>query len=113
MPGDCGGTSGTIRCPRSPRPGCAALRLVLIAPTTPLLRRAADNPDGLDPALIEANYAAIAADVLVCGASLAVYRGAGHGLYASDHEALNADLLAFINSHDPQPGLPHHARPGR
>jgi pimeloyl-ACP methyl ester carboxylesterase len=23
--------------------------------------------------------------------------GAGHGLYASDHDALNADLLAYIN----------------
>jgi non-heme chloroperoxidase len=30
-------------------------------------------------------------------ASLTVYPGAGHGLYASDHHALNADLLAFIN----------------
>jgi hypothetical protein len=29
---------------------------------------------------------------------------------ASDHDALNADLLAFINGHHPQPGLPHHAR---
>jgi len=37
-------------------------RLVLIAPTTPL-RRTADNPGGLDPALIDANYAAVAADV--------------------------------------------------
>jgi non-heme chloroperoxidase len=157
-------------------------RLVLIAPTTPLLRRTADNPDGLDPALIDANYAAVAADVpkwcadfeatgpyfgtspgaspglidgtirmivdtplpvlletlkvnadadmraelqniqvptliihgdqdasapidltgrktaeLIGGASLTVYPGAGHGLYASDHETVNADLLAFIN----------------
>jgi len=30
-----------------------------------------------------------------------VYPGAGHGLYASDHDALNADLLAFINGHQP------------
>jgi pimeloyl-ACP methyl ester carboxylesterase len=165
-------------------------RLVLIAPTTPLLRRTADNPSGLDPALIDANYAAVAADVpkwcadfeaagpyfgtspggspglidwtirmivdtplpvlletlkvnadadmraelqkvriptliihgdqdasapigltgrktaeLIPAASLTVYPGAGHGLYASDHHALNADLLAFINgeasqSHD-------------
>jgi len=43
--------------------GARIARLVLIAPTTPLLRRTADNPDGLDPALIEANYAAIAANV--------------------------------------------------
>jgi pimeloyl-ACP methyl ester carboxylesterase len=170
-------------------------RLALIAPTTPLLRRTADNPDGLDPALIEANRAAIAANVpkwcadfeavgpyfgaspggsqglidwtirmivdtplyvlletlkvntdadmrdelqkiqvpaliiqgdqdasapieltgrktarLIGGASLTVYPGAGHGLYASDHEALNADLLAFITGHRPQPGLPHHAQ---
>ena len=169
-------------------------RLVLIAPTTPL-RRTADNPGGLDPALIDANYAAVAADVpkwcadseaagpyfgsspggspglvdwtirmivdtplpvlletlkvnadadmraelakiqvpalivhgdqdasapidltgretaeLIGGASLTVYPGAGHGLYASDHDTLNADLLAFINGHRPQPGLPHHAR---
>jgi non-heme chloroperoxidase len=163
---------------------------VLIAPVTPLLRRTADNPGGLDPALIDANYAAVAADVpkwcadfeaagpyfgsspggspgladwtirmivdtplpvllatltvnadvdmraelqkiqvpaliihgdqdasapieltgrktaeLIPAASLTVYPGAGHGLYASDHDALNADLLAFINgevsqSHD-------------
>ena len=157
-------------------------RLVLIAPVTPLLRRTAGNPDGLDPALIDANYAAVAANVpkwcadfeaagpyfgsspggspglvdwtirmivdtplpvlletlkvnadadmraelqkiqvpaliihgdqdasapidltgrktadLISGASLTVYPGAGHGLYASDHDALNADLLAFIN----------------
>jgi pimeloyl-ACP methyl ester carboxylesterase len=163
-------------------------RLVLIGPVTPLLRRTADNPDGLDPALIDANYAAVAANVpkwcadfeaagpyfgtspgaspglvdwtirmivdtplpvlletltvnadvdmraelpkiqvpalivhgdqdasapieltgrktaeLIGGASLTVYPGAGHGLYASDHDALNADLLAFINDHRPQP----------
>ena len=170
-------------------------RLVLIGSPTPLLRRTADNPDGLDPALIDANYAAVAADVpkwcadfeaagpyfgtssgqsqglidwtirmivdtplrvlletlkvssdvdmraelqkiqvpaliihgdqdasapieltgrktaeLIGGASLTVYPGAGHGLYASDHDTLNADLLAFINGHRPSPGLPHHAR---
>jgi len=170
-------------------------RLVLIAPTTPLLRRSPDNPDGVDPALIEANYQAVAADVpkwcadfeaagpyfgsspggsqgladwtirmivdtplpvlletlklnadsdmradlqkvqiptlifhgdrdasapialtgrktaeLIPGASLTVYPGAGHGLYASDHDALNADLLAFINGHRGQTGLPRHSR---
>jgi len=159
-------------------------RLVLIGPVTPLLRRTADNPDGLDPALIDANYAAVAGNVpkwcadfeaagpyfgsspggsqglvdwtikmivdtplpvlletlkvnadvdmraelqkiqvpaliihgdqdasapieltgrktaeLIGGASLTVYPGAGHGLYASDHDTLNADLLAFINGH--------------
>ena len=159
-------------------------RLVLIGPVTPLLRRTADNLDGLDPALIDANYAAVAANVpkwcadfeaagpyfgsspggsqglvdwtikmivdtplpvlletlkvnadvdmraelqkiqvpaliihgdqdasapieltgrktaeLIGGASLTVYPGAGHGLYASDHDTLNADLLAFINGH--------------
>lgn len=157
-------------------------RLGLIAPTTPVLRRTADNPGGLDPALIDASYAAVAADVpkwcadfeaagpyfgtspggspglvdwtirmivdtplpvlletlrvnadadmraelqkiqvpaliihgdqdasapieltgrktagLIGGATLTVYPGAGHGLYASDHDALNGDLLAFIN----------------
>jgi non-heme chloroperoxidase len=170
-------------------------RLILIAPPTPLLRRTADNPDGLDPALIDANYAAVAANVpkwcadfeaagpyfgsspgrsqglidwtirmivdtpllvlletlkvngdvdmraelqkirvpaliihgdqdasapieltgrktaeLIGGASLTVYLGSGHGLYASDHDTLNGDLLAFINGRHPQPGLPHHAR---
>jgi non-heme chloroperoxidase len=34
---------------------------------------------------------------LIAGASLTVYPGAGHGLYASDHHTLDADLLAFIN----------------
>ena len=47
---------------------------------------------------------------LIPAASLTVYPGAGHGPYASDHDTLNADLLAFINGHHPQPGLPHHAR---
>ncbi len=157
-------------------------RLVLVAPTTPLLRRTPDNPQGLDPALIEANRAAVANDVstwcreveaagpyfgaspggspglidwtlrmivdtplpvlletlqvnadddlrdelrrielptlvvhgdhdasaplpltgsrtaeLIDGAELVVYPGAGHGLYASDHAALNADILAFVD----------------
>src|SRR6266568_4611761 len=36
---------------------------------------------------------------LIPGASLSVYPGTGHGLYASDHDALNTDLLAFINGH--------------
>jgi non-heme chloroperoxidase len=170
-------------------------RIVLVAPTTPLLRRTADNPDGLDPALIEANYQAVAADVpkwcadfeaaghyfgsspggsqglvdwtirmivdtplpvlletlklnadadmraelqkiqipalivhgdqdasapigltgrrtagLIAGSSLTVYPGAGHGLYASDHDALNADLLAFINGHRARTGVPSHGR---
>ena len=38
-------------------------RLVLIGSPTPLLRRTADNPDGVDPALIDANYAAVGANV--------------------------------------------------
>jgi non-heme chloroperoxidase len=170
-------------------------RIVLVAPTTPLLRRTADNPDGLDPALIETNYQVVAADIpkwcadfeaagpyfgsspggsrglvdwtirmivdtplpvlletlklnadadmraelqkiqvpalivhgdqdasapigltgrrtagLIAGASLIVYPGAGHGLYASDHDALNADLLAFINGRRARTGLPSHGR---
>ena len=159
-------------------------RMVLVAPVTPLLQRRPGNPDSVDPALIEANYQAVAADVpkwcadfeaagpyfgssqggsqglvdwttrmivdtplhvlletlklnagtdtrtelqkiqlptliihgdqdasapigltgrktaeLIPGAALSVYPGAGHGLYASDHDALNTDLLAFINGH--------------
>jgi non-heme chloroperoxidase len=158
-------------------------RMVLVAPTTPALRRSADNPDGWDPAMIDANYAAVAANVpqwcadfeavgpyfgsssgsspglvdwttrmivdtplrvlletlklntnvnmteelrkvgvptlivhgdqdasapleltgrktaaLIDGAELTVYPGAGHGLYASDHQALNADIVAFIKN---------------
>jgi non-heme chloroperoxidase len=169
-------------------------RLVLVAPVTPLMRRTADNPGGLDPALIDANYAAVAADVprwcadfeaagpyfgaspgssqglidwttrmivdtptrvlletlkvnmyadlrgelqkialptlivhgdqdasapidltgrttaaLIAGATLRVYPGAGHGLYASDHDLLNADILAFIHGR-PLPGPPQPAR---
>jgi non-heme chloroperoxidase len=38
-------------------------RLALIAPVTPMVRRTADNPEGLDPVLLDANYAAVAADV--------------------------------------------------
>jgi non-heme chloroperoxidase len=33
---------------------------------------------------------------LLSRAALRVYPGAGHGLYASDHQTLNADILAFI-----------------
>jgi len=169
-------------------------RLVLVAPVTPLMRRTADNPDGLDPALIDANYAAVAADVprwcadfeaagpyfgaspgssqglidwttrmivdtptrvlletlkvnthadmrgelqkiavptlivhgdqdasapidltgrmtaaLIADATLMIYPGAGHGLYASDHDLLNADILAFVHGR-PLPGPPQHAR---
>jgi non-heme chloroperoxidase len=156
-------------------------RVVLVGPTTPTLRRTAGNPDAIDPAMLDANYAAVAANVpqwcadfeaagpyfgsspgsspgladwtirmivdtplrvlletlklntnvdmtgelatiqvpslivhgdqdasapigltgrktaaLIDGADLRVYPGAGHGLYASDHAALNADMLAFI-----------------
>jgi len=169
-------------------------RLVLVAPTTPLISRTADNPDGIDPVLIEANYQAVAADVpkwcadfeaagpyfgsspggsrglvdwttrmivdtplpvlletyrlnanadmraelqkiqvpaliihgdqdasapidltgrktadLIPRASLTVYPGAGHGLYASDHDTLNADLLAFIRA----AALSEHSQSGR
>lgn len=172
-------------------------RLVLVGPTTPLLRRTADNPDGLDPALIDANYQAVAAGVpqwcasfeaagpyfgsspgssqglidwtirmivdtpsrvlletfkingavdmrdelqkiqvptlivhgdqdasapieltgrktaaLISDATLLVYQGAGHGLYASDHDALNADVLAFIKG-APQGEPLRHARSQR
>jgi non-heme chloroperoxidase len=158
-------------------------RMVLVAPTTPALRRSGDNPDGWDPALVDANYAAVAASVpqwcadfeavgpyfgsspgsspglvdwttrmivdtplrvlletlklntnvnmtdelrkvgvptlivhgdqdasapleltgrktaaLIDGAELTVYPGAGHGLYASDHQALNTDIVAFIKN---------------
>lgn len=156
-------------------------RMVLVAPTTPQLRRSAENPDGWDPAVLDANYAAVAANVpqwcasfeaagpyfgsspgsspglvdwtirmivdtplrvllktlqlntnvsmagelqkiqvptlvlhgdqdasapiqltgrktadLLSDAALRVYPGAGHGLYASDHQAVNADILRFI-----------------
>jgi non-heme chloroperoxidase len=163
-------------------------RLVLVGPTTPTLRRTAGNPDAIDPAMLDANYAAVAANVpqwcadfeaagpyfgsspgsspgladwtirmivdtplrvlletlklntnvdmtgelatiqvpslivhgdqdasapigltgrktaaLIDGADLRVYPGAGHGLYASDHAALNADMLAFIGRDSQMP----------
>jgi non-heme chloroperoxidase len=34
---------------------------------------------------------------LLGDATLRVYPGAGHGLYASDHQTLNADTLTFIH----------------
>jgi pimeloyl-ACP methyl ester carboxylesterase len=43
---------------------------------------------------------------LIGGATLVVYPGCGHGLYASDHNAVNADILAFIH------GRPLPAGPG-
>jgi hypothetical protein len=36
------------------------------------------------------------AAALLGSATLRVHPGAGHGLYASDHEAINSDILAFI-----------------
>ena len=156
-------------------------RIVFVAPTTPFLLRTADNPDGIEPALIEANYNAIRANLpkwctdfeaagpyfgtttkdvrglvawtirlivdtplfvlletlrqmtsvdmrpelpgidvpaliihgdadasapialtgrktaqLLPNGRLIEYAGAGHGLYASEHERLNADLLTFL-----------------
>ena len=157
-------------------------RLVLVAPTTPLLRRTPDNPDGLDPSIASGIHDAVATDVtrwcadfeaagpyfgtspgssqglidwtmrmiidtpvpvlldtftlnvvadlraelrtitvptlilqgdrdasaplhltgrktaqLMPNATLKVYPGAGHGLYAADSAAVNADILAFTN----------------
>jgi pimeloyl-ACP methyl ester carboxylesterase len=45
---------------------------------------------------------------LIGGANLVIYHAAGHGLYASDHDAVNADILAFIHGR-PLPGPPQHA----
>jgi pimeloyl-ACP methyl ester carboxylesterase len=158
-------------------------RVVFVAPTTPFLLRTADNPDGIPPELVQANYHAIRANLpkwcadfeaakpyfgtttsdvrglvdwtirlilatplqvlletnrqmitvdmrpelplidvptliihgdadasapialtgrrtvqLIPQARLIEYAGAGHGLYASEHERLNADLLAFIGA---------------
>jgi hypothetical protein len=66
-------------------------RLILVAPTTPLLRQTADNPDGLDPVLIEANYAAVAADV---PGWCAAFEAAGPSLAAQVHRVTSraADL---------------------
>jgi pimeloyl-ACP methyl ester carboxylesterase len=41
---------------------------------------------------------------LLSDATLRVYPGAGHGLYASDHQAVNADILAFIRGRLRPPG---------
>jgi pimeloyl-ACP methyl ester carboxylesterase len=159
--------------------------LALVAPSTPLLVRTPDNPDGVDPAFVDANLLLLQQDVpnwcalnappyfgsaqvsdgliewttreiigtplpillesaranaltdlrgelaalrvptlivhgdadasapieltgrktaaLVPDCTLVVYEGAGHGLYASDHDRLNTDLLAFIEQHQRQP----------
>ena len=156
-------------------------RIVFVGTTTPFLPRTDDNPDGIEPALIQANYDAVRANLpkwctdfeaagpyfgtttkdvrglvewtirmivdtplfvlletlrqmtsvdmrpelpridvpaliihgdadasapialtgrktarLMPHARLIEYAGAGHGLYASEHERLNADLLAFL-----------------
>ena len=34
---------------------------------------------------------------LIPGSRLLVYNGSGHGLYAADHERVNADILTFID----------------
>jgi len=153
-------------------------RLVLLAPTTPKLRKSIDNPDGLDETLLAANAQLLKNDVpqwcadnalpffgrtpvspgltdwvirqivdtqpkvlldtatifttadfraelpsirvptlilhgdldasapikltgektaaLIPGSRLVVYNGSGHGLYAADHERVNADILTFV-----------------
>jgi non-heme chloroperoxidase len=38
-------------------------KMVLVGPTMPMLRQTTDNPDGWDPAVLDANYAAVAANV--------------------------------------------------
>jgi pimeloyl-ACP methyl ester carboxylesterase len=40
---------------------------------------------------------------LVPGARLVVYEGIGHGLYAGEHDRVNADLLAFLGERVAQP----------
>ena len=35
---------------------------------------------------------------LIDGSRLVVYEDAGHGLYASDHDRLNADIIAFVGA---------------
>jgi hypothetical protein len=40
---------------------------------------------------------------------MVIYPGAGHGLYASDHGAVNADILAFIHG---RPLPVRHSLPG-
>lgn len=34
---------------------------------------------------------------LIRGSRLVVYPGSGHGLYAADHDRVNANILSFIN----------------
>jgi non-heme chloroperoxidase len=43
---------------------------------------------------------------LMPDATLKVYPGAGHGLYAADSTSVNADILAFINGSLPAPTGP-------
>src|SRR6478609_3610685 len=155
-------------------------RVVLLAPTTPMLSKAADNPDGIDVSALAATGQALKRDVpqwcadnaapffgrtpvspglsdwvtrqivdtplkvlldtagliatadfrdelasirvptlivhgdldasapieltgrrtaaLIPGSRLVVYEGSGHGLYAADHERVNAEILAFIEA---------------
>ena len=35
---------------------------------------------------------------LIPDSRLVVYEGSGHGLYAADHERVNADVLAFVGA---------------
>jgi hypothetical protein len=89
-------------------------RAVLLAPTTPSLSRTDDDPEGVDPSVAAASAEALKRDVakwcednappFFGDRSVSVYEGAGHGLYAADHQRLNADILAFILAG-------HHGRP--
>jgi len=75
-------------------------RLALIAPTTPFLTKTADNPDGVDPKVFEANRALMAKDfpaALDAGFPTFIDQGASDGLKAWVKSImLNASLGALI-----------------
>lgn len=53
---------------------------------------------GSDDQVSRAEASAIIAARLVKGSQLKIYQGAGHGVYATDRDCLNSDLLVFMTS---------------
>jgi non-heme chloroperoxidase len=58
---------------------------------------------GDDDQIVPFNVGGARSSKMIKGATLKVYKGAPHGLFATNKDQLNADLLAFAKEQQPQP----------
>lgn len=94
------------------RRGYGIQRIALVGPTLPCLVKSADNPEGLDRALLDMTRRQILAGgfSLMPAAELTVYQSAPHGLPVTHAGRLAQDLQSFLRS--PPVSLPVAARRG-